>query len=148
MLVSPERQEWTSDSRIKRPRSGRIMFKMPGSFTRWAKCFWPGEFHLRILKEITPNEVAEPHCNLHWGNSEKKRGTSRQRWANIDLIYLKMRSGGEWVSLTEILNSVLILGKAGIEKMKQDWYGANIDLWWTMQARPSSFSLLIKLPDR
>lgn len=128
MLVSPEKQEWTSDSGIKRPRLDRTMFKIPSSFIRWAKCFWSGEFHLGILKEITQNEVAEPHWNLHWRNLEKRKGTRRQRWANIDLIHLKMRSGGEWVSLIELLNSVLILGKAGIEKIKQDQYGANTDL--------------------
>lgn len=34
MLVSPESQEGTSDSGIKRPRLGKTMFKMPGGFMR------------------------------------------------------------------------------------------------------------------
>ena len=56
-----------------------------------------------------------------------------------------MRSGRGWVSLTELFNSMLILGKAGVEKIKWDQYGTNKDSWSTVQARPSSFSLLIKL---
>lgn len=33
-IVSPDSQEGTSDSGIKRPRLGKTMFKMPGGFMR------------------------------------------------------------------------------------------------------------------
>lgn len=36
----------------ERLRLGRVMFKMLGSFIRWVKCFWLGEFYFRFLKEI------------------------------------------------------------------------------------------------